>query len=162
MDALRRWYNSLEQHERLLVTGAGALLAVVLCVALLVGLHGAVSTRVARVERKQQDLVWLRSVAPTVQSLSSARPGLPGESLVVLIDRTARQAGLAGALTSQTPNGEDGMRVGLSDANFDNLIVWLGVLQQQYGIGVESASIDRTEKSGIVNASLVLTRGGRT
>ena len=55
-------------------------------------------------------------------------------------------------------NGDRGMRVRLEAANFDSLVTWLAGLQQQYGVGVESASIDRTEKSGIVNASLVLTR----
>jgi general secretion pathway protein M len=162
MEAITTWYKSLEQRERLLVNiGAGLMSITVLCFAILLPFNALVNSRVARVERKQQDLAWMQSIAPTLRAFAAARPGAGGESLVVLIDRTSRQTGLSGAVTAQTPNGEHGMRVRLEAANFDSVIVWLGVLQQQHGVGVESASIDRTEKTGTVNASLVLTRAAR-
>jgi len=155
------WFQSLEQRERILVSIGGALLAVLFVYfAILTPFNKAVETRTTRVERKQQDLAWMRGVAPMLRALAMSQPG-GNESLVVLIDRSARQSGLAGALTGQTPNGEHGMRVRLEAANFDAVLTWLATLQQQYGVSVESASIDRTDKSGIVNASLVLTRGGQ-
>ena len=160
MNRLATWLQSLEERERILVCAAGLLVAIfLLYFALFAPFYKAVSTRTARVERKQQDLAWLRSVAPTVRQISASRPGAnSGESLVVLIDRTARQSGLDRSLTGQTPNGDRGMRVRLESANFDALIAWLSGLQQQYNVSVESAAIDRTDKSGLVNASLVLTR----
>ena len=159
MNKLSLWLQSLEQRERILVLAAGALVALSLIyLAITAPFYKVVDTRTARVERKQHDLVWLRAMAPTLRSLTTAQP-TSNESLVVLIDRTARQAGLANAVTGQTPNGDRGMRVRLEAANFDTLIVWLASLQQQYGVGVESAAIDRTDKAGIINASLVLTRG---
>jgi type II secretory pathway component PulM len=63
-------------------------------------------------------------------------------------------------LTGQTQTGDHGTRVRLEAANFDALIAWLSGLQRQSGINIESAAIDRTDKSGIVNVTLVLTRGG--
>jgi len=160
MKRITVWLQSLEQRERILVCVAVGLLAVVLVYfAALAPFHKAVTTRANRVEKKQQDLAWLRGMAPTLRLLATTQTAtVSGESLVVLIDRTARQSGLANALTGQTPNGDRGMRVRLEAANFDSLVGWLAGLQQQYGVGVESASIDRTEKSGVVNASLVLTR----
>ncbi len=156
------WFKSLEQRERGLVATAATLLAIVLVYfAMLAPFNKAIDSRAARVERKQQDLAWMRGVSPMLRSLAMSQLGGGGESLVVLIDRTSRQAGLASALTAQTPNGEHGMRVRLEGANFDSVIVWLSSLQQQFGVSVESASIDRTDKSGLVNASLVLTRGGQ-
>jgi type II secretory pathway component PulM len=88
------------------------------------------------------------------------RPAPSNESLVVLIDRTARECGLGASLTGQTPNGERGIRVRLEGAEFDKLMVCLGTLQQVHSVDVESASIDRTGKPGLVNANLVLTRVG--
>ena len=162
MNAVVTWFKSLEQREQRLVSiGAILLLAFFGYLALLAPLHSAVDSRSARVERKQQDLAWMRSVLPTLQSRATAQPA-NGESLVVLIDRTARQSGLAGALTGQTPNGEHGIRVRLENASFDSLIVWLGTLQQQFGVTVETANIDRTDKSGVVNANFVLTRAGQS
>jgi general secretion pathway protein M len=162
MKRITDWLQSLEQRERILVSIAGALFAIALVYfAILAPFNKAVAARATRVERKQQDLAWMRSAAPSLRALALSQPA-SGESLVVLIDRSARQSGLANALTSQTPNGEHGMRVRLEAANFDTLVTWLASLQQQYGVSVESASIDRTDKSGMVNASLVLTRGGQS
>jgi general secretion pathway protein M len=161
MDAVTAWFKTLEHRERILVSAAGAMLAIALIYfAILAPFHRAVDTRIARVDRKQQDLAWLRSVSPSLRAMVMSQPGVSGESLVVLLDRTARQSGIANAVTAQTPNGEHGMRVRLESASFDSMIVWLAGLQQQQGVNVESANIDRTEKAGIVNASLVLTRGG--
>ena len=162
MEALTTWFNSLEQLERTLVSIAGGLLAlVILYFAILLPFNGFVDARVTRAERKTQDLAWMQSVAPTLRTFATTQPGANGESLVVLINRTARQKGLGGALTAQTPVGDDGMRVRLESATFDGIVVWLGVLQQQHGVGVETANIDRTDKTGVVNANLILSRAPR-
>ena len=122
----------------------------------------AVSDRAHRVERKQQDLVWMRSVAGELQAAQGMQNAAPSnESLVVVIDRTAHEAGLGNAVTGQTPDGERGIRVRLENAPFDSVVLWLGNLQQRQGIMVDAATIDRAAKPGLVNASLVLTRGTR-
>jgi len=123
--------------------------------------YSAVNSRAERVAKKQGDLAWMRSVGGEILALgASATPAnVPtNESLVVLIDRSARECGLGSSLTGQTPNGENGIRVRLEQAEFDKLVVCLGGLQQSHGVTIESANIDRTAKPGFVNASLVLTR----
>jgi general secretion pathway protein M len=123
--------------------------------------YATINARAERVERKEADLAWMRSVAPEVQALGASLPvsaGPSNESLVVLVDRTAREAGLGTALTGQTPNGETGIRVRMEGAAFDTLITWLGNLQLNQAVSVESAQFDRTTTPGQVNASLVLNR----
>jgi len=75
---------------------------------------------------------------------------------VVLVDRTAREAGLGGALRDQSPNGH-GVRLRIEGASFDAMIAWLGTLQSQYGVAIEAAMVDGVSP-GVVNASLTLTR----
>jgi len=82
-----------------------------------------------------------------------------GESLVVLVDRTGREAGLGGSLRDQSPSGEHGLRLRLEGAPFDALVAWLASLQQQYGVTIEAASIDAAGAPGLVNASLTLAHG---
>jgi len=161
LQSIKTWFQGLKSSERQLVVAAGALLGVAFVYwALLAPLSRAVHTRETRIERKQQDLAWMRSMSGPIQQLTAARPGngVGGESLVVLIDRSARQAGVASALTGQSPNGDQGMRVRLENAPFDSVVLWLASLQQQYGIAIESASIDRAGKPGVVSASIVLVR----
>jgi type II secretory pathway component PulM len=55
--------------------------------------------------------------------------------------------------------GEDGIRVRLENAAFDDITRWLATLNAGSGLGIESASFDRTPDEGRVNASLVLRQG---
>lgn len=164
MQQLKDKFNTLKPRERIVVIG-GAILVLVtaIYVLALAPLYSAVNAQAQRVAQKEGDLAWLRSVSGEVAVLSAAAPSRPGpsnESLVVLIDRAAHECGLASSLTGQTPNGERGIRVRLEAAEFDKLMVCLGTLQQVHSVDVESATIDRTAKPGLVNANLVLTRVG--
>jgi general secretion pathway protein M len=164
MQQLKDKFNSLQPRERIIVI-AGAILVLVVAVYVLAlaPLYSAVNAQAKRVAQKEGDLAWMRSVSGEVAVLSAnapSRPGASNESMVVLIDRTARECGLGASLTGQTPNGERGIRVRLEGAEFDRLMVCLGTLQQVHAVDVESASIDRTGKPGLVNANLVLTRVG--
>ncbi len=162
MQKIKDRINALQPRERIIVIG-GALLVLVTAIYVfgLGPLYAAVNAQAQRVEQKEGDLAWLRSVAGEVAMLSASAPSRPGpsnESMVVLIDRAARECGLGSSLVGQTPNGEHGIRVRLEDAEFDKIMVCLGTLQQIHAVDVESATIDRTGKPGLVNANLVLTR----
>ncbi|MET0532703.1 MAG: type II secretion system protein M [Steroidobacter sp.] len=164
MQKLKDRFNTLQPRERIIVIG-GAILVLVTAIYVLglAPLYAAVNAQAKRVDQKEGDLAWIRSVASEVATLSASAPSRPGpsnESMVVLIDRSARECGLASALTGQTPNGEHGIRVRLEGAEFDKIMVCLGTLQQVHAVDVESATIDRTGKPGLVNANLVLTRVG--
>jgi general secretion pathway protein M len=161
MQKLKDWFYSLKPRERIIIAAGGALVTLVAIYMLaLAPFYTAVNARAERVAAKEGDLAWMRSVAGEMVALSANAPAAApsGESLVVLIDRAARECGLASALTGQTPNGATGIRVRLESAEFDKLMVCLGNLQQVHAVSIESATIDRTAKPGLVNASLVLNR----
>jgi general secretion pathway protein M len=164
MQKLKDWFFSLQARERAIVVSGGILVLIVAIYLLaLAPFYAAVNSRAERVARKEGDLAWMRSVGGEVMALNAnttAAVAPSNESLVVLIDRTARECGLGAALTGQTPNGDNGIRVRLEQAEFDKLVVCLGSLQQAHSVNIESANIDRTGKPGFVNASLVLTRPG--
>lgn len=153
----------LSPRERNLVYVAGGLLALALLYAVLVLPFTATGARMsARVAKKGEDLAWMRAQAPQVMAaagLSQRRPG--SESLVVIVDRTAREAGLGNALRDQSPNGNSGLRLRLEAAPFDTLVTWLANLQQQHGVGIDAATIDAAAP-GLVNATFSLTQPGTT
>ena len=162
MQKIKDWFAALKPRERVIVSvGAFAVPLVAIYVLALAPFYESLAARSERVERKQGDLAWIRSVAPEVQALGASQPmssAPSGESLVVLIDRTARECGLGASLTGQTPNGETGIRVRLESAAFDVVVKCLSGLQQAHAISIESATFDRTGRPGMVNASLVLNR----
>jgi len=119
-------------------------------------LHRSLTQTSQRVERKRADLAWMQRVAPELES-AGPPPVAPTsrESLVSVIDRTAREAGLGSALTGSQPSGNGALQVRLEKASFDTLIAWLARLSDQHAVHVESATIDAAG-AGLVNAGLVL------
>ena len=162
MQQLKTWYYGLQARERWMVSVAGVLVVLTLVYLFaLAPFYSAIDARAERVSKKEADLAWMRSVANDVIALSQDAPmaaAPSGESLVVLVDRAARECGLSSALTGQTPNGTSSIRVRLERAEFDKLVLCLADLQQTQAVGIESATIDRTSEPGFVNASLVLNR----
>jgi general secretion pathway protein M len=156
---VRQWIDGLAPRERRLVLAAGALGAIALLyVGVALPVDRLQARQAARVEQKTADLAWMRLAAPLVAT-AAARGG-NHESLVVLVDRTGREAGLAGAVRDQSPDGGNGLRLRLEGAPFDAMIEWLANLQNQYGVSVSDATIDAAAAPGLVNASITLTHGG--
>jgi general secretion pathway protein M len=150
---IQTWYESLAERERKAVLYGGVLAVALLVLGGVWKLGSAVDAAQSRVESKRADLAWMQAVAPRLRAMPAQRPD---ESLPLLVDRTAREAGLGEALSGSDPAGPGALRVRLQGASFDSMVVWLGRLQQDRGIVVESANVDATESEGLVNASLVL------
>ena len=162
MQKLKIWFHSLKPRERLVFAGGGAVVALLAIYMLgLAPFYRSINATAERVARKQGDLAWMRSVAGEMRMLSASQPEVgvaSNESLVVLIDRAARECGLSESLTGQTPNGDSGIRVRLEAAAFDVLVTCLGNLERVHSVRIETAQFDRTAKPGMVNASLVFNR----
>ncbi len=143
------------REQRIALLGAIAAL-LLLVLAIVLPLQRRVGAVEERVERKRDDLLWLRSMAPQLAGLRTSAPPQLHESLVVLVDRTARQSGLDHALAGSQPSGNGGLNVRLEQASFDALVAWLAQLRDNYGVWVDSAVVDAANNAGTVNASLVL------
>lgn len=162
MQKLKDWFYGLQPRERAII-GGGAILVLLTAIYILAlaPFYRSVAALNDSVEKQKADLAWMRSVAGEVQALSASQPMVAAptdESLVVLVDRTAREAGLSSALTGQTPNGETGIRVRLEGAGFDQAMMWLANLELSHAVAIESATFDRTSTPGQVNVNLVLNR----
>ena len=157
---VREWFDNLSERERNLVYAAGALVGVALVYLVLVLPFQASGKRMAaRVQQKTADLAWMQASAPQAMAAVGVAQAGGGESLVVLVDRTAREAGLGASLRDQSPDGNNGLRLQIEGASFDTLVTWLANLQQQHGVSIESATIGAAAP-GLVNATLSLKHAG--
>ena len=158
MNKLKLWYAGLsERDQRVVIFGSIALALIVIVGGLLMPLQSAVSSATESNETKRQDLAWMRVNAPEIRASGGQFLGNTGEPPVVLVDRTARAAGLTDALRGTQPTGS-GVRVQLEAASFDIMVSWLSTLDSHYGFAVDSITVDRTGKPGLVNASITLTQ----
>jgi type II secretory pathway component PulM len=128
-----------------------------LIIGVVLPLDRSVSKAQQRIGQKQADLAWMQSVAPELASAGPvATMPTTQDSLLVVVDRAARESGLGNSLTNSEPSGPGRLRVRLEKAQFDILVGWLARLSEQHGIGVESATVDSAGAPGLVNAGLVL------
>jgi len=111
------------------------------------------------VTTKQGDLAFIQGVASQLAAAGPSGGNATGESLVVLIDSSARESGLGKSLSNSQPTGDKGLRIRLDRVAFDAMVAWLARLSQQHGVRVESAEIESAGETGLVNAGLVLKAG---
>lgn len=158
---MKDWFASLQVRERRLLIGGAAVLAIA---AFWLFAWDPVMTGSARaavdVERKQQLLERARRTLAVADNGAAAVPVSPActQSLTLLVANTVRDAGLSNAYRSSSPFGDDGLRVSLENASFDQTVRWLGRLRGECGITVDSGSFTKRTEPGRVDASIALER----
>jgi general secretion pathway protein M len=148
------WYTNLTPRDQRVLRIGGVVTLLIVLVGIFLPLQRSLAAASVQLAAQQADLEWMRQVAPT---LAAAGPGpvaaATQESLVVLIDRSARESGLAQSLTGSQPAGDGAMRVQLEQADFNLLTGWIARLSSQHGVQVVAASVTGSGP-GIVNASV--------
>jgi general secretion pathway protein M len=153
---MKAWFANLQPRERWILLGGGIVGLIIL---LWGGIYkplgdGAAELRES-VAAKQRLLVDLARVAGS-SSATGAAPTGTQQTLVVLVDTTAREHGLT--FPRMRPDGPDGIAVTFSNAPFDELLEWLVSLQGTHAVAVESASFTTARERGLVNGQLFLRR----
>jgi general secretion pathway protein M len=157
---MRAWYSNLAERERRVVTLGAAVGVVLVLLAIILPLNRNIAQARQRITTKQGDLAFIQDATP---QLAAAGPGsgeaATGESLVVLIDTSARESGIGKSLSSSQATADKGLRIRLENVPFDALVAWLARLSQSHGVRVESAEIEAAGEPGLVNAGLLLKAG---
>lgn len=158
---MKEWWISLSERERLML-GAGGLL--LLLGALYVILWASFFSRLAAlrltVPAKRSELAWMREAAAEVALLRPTGQGGAathvGGSIMALIDQTAKQEKLGGKLKRIEPDGENGAKVWVEEAPFDDIMRWVALLESKYAIRATAFSAESLAGSGFVKVRLTL------
>jgi general secretion pathway protein M len=161
---MRSWFESLADRERIFVlTGGASVVLAAFWIGVWTPLDSGQKSAADRVDTWRLSLAELRPLKSQIQASASGQPvqATQDQPLVVIVDSTLRQRGLYGSLqrSQPTPTG-DGIRVELENAAFDDLMLWLGDVNRQYGLLVQSGSfsVASGENAGRVNSTLTLER----
>lgn len=161
---MKAWFDALEERERNFVLAAAV---IIVCALYWFGvwrpLDSGQASVATRVDNWRISLAELQPLKGRIQASGTAQQVSAGQtqSLVVIVANTVRQRGLNDALQrSQPAPSDNSIRVEFENASFDDLILWLGDVNQQDGLMVESGSFSPASGNnpGRVNASLTLER----
>lgn len=155
---MKEWFLSREPRERLLLAVGAAAAAVIIGWGFVwLPLSAGVEQLDSRVEARSRLLVEAQSAAAIIPDTAS-RPRAQ-QSLLVLVDGTARNHGVAQALTRRQPNeAGNEIDVTVQAAPFDALVGWLATLESEHVVSVASATIRATQEPGVVSGQVVLRR----
>ncbi len=158
---MKEYLANLKPRERMfLITGAVFLLLAFLYWIIWEPFSQSVDSMNLTVIQQQSTLSKMKEMEKEVEQLrkksSSSRQSTQGQSLLTLIDSSAKNRKLGSALKRVEPVGESKVRVRMDKANFNDMVRWLGYLEQNYGILATSITLDTQTESGLVNARLVM------
>lgn len=161
---MRAWFESLAERERVMVSSAAVFVVIaVFWFGIWTPLESGQQSVSARVATWTVSLAELRPLKGQIQAGDSGQPVQAGQdqSLIVIVDNSLRQRGLNTALqrSQPTPAG-DGIRVEFESVAFDDLMLWLGDVNRQYGLQIQSGNFSSASGDipGRVNSSLTLQR----
>lgn len=157
---MQYWHNLQAREQRTLLIGGVAALLLLLYSAVIDPFSQELKRLEKDVAADRELLAWMEQSAAQVKVLrgsSGTRRG-SGGSLLSLVDASAKQHGLGGALKQVKPEG-NGVRLSFEQAGFDDMVRWLGRLGAEQGVGVITLSLERLPTSGLVNATVVLEQG---
>lgn len=161
---MKEWWQQQSPRDRRILR-IGSIVVAIAMIYLLVWqpLHQRRDKYRQQITDQRQLLQWMHERSAEARVLMKQPGGQHHQpikgSLLSLVDKEARRAGLGKGLKRVEPAGTDQVRVWFDAVEFSRLVAWLGSLENSFGTRIESAVIDRTETPGQVNARLVIKRG---
>ena len=155
---IESWYAGLAPRERRLVIAGGIALAVMLVyLAVVSPIMTAHSSLVNDVRQKRELLALINRSAPQLRGNNAGLGHLrPGESVFAATSSSIQSSGISGAVQRLEQSSDGGVRLSLSNVNFNALVRWLSGISRTEGIVVTHANIEQSNNPGTVNARLTL------
>lgn len=106
----------------------------------------------------QKLLLWMTDNRDNVNQVTANQPLSPKD--LPLIQRVSASADDKGITISRLqPEGEQRVRLWLSNTDFNTFIQWLQDLNLQSTLDISTISIDKTNTPGVVNVQALITSG---
>lgn len=161
---MKDWYDNLEAREQVFVL-VGALFIVFALVYFLLwapleNSHRRMETSVQNWERSLAELRPLRAMVASGNVTPSAGASSSQQAPIIIVSQTLQSRGLEQYRRRSQPTTNNGIRVEFEDVAFDDLVLWLGDLSDNYALHVQAGSLSEgsAANDGRINASLTLER----
>ena len=157
MKKFKVWFNQLQPRERQLVLVAMLVFAIFLPYQLIWSpLLNRADRLQQQVNQQTAQLQWMRNALREIPQLQGGSGNKSSASLLSVVEQTANQGKLRSNIRKIQPEGEQGVRIWMDNAGFDDVLMWLEQMKKQAGIEVVDMSAERQAESGRVNLRLLL------
>ena len=154
------WQRLSDREKMLLVIGGCFVALLILYLFLLEPLQNNLDVKVADVEQKQNDVLWMEQQLPLIQQLRQKNPVLIREDnrpLPALIEQTLGQFKLR-EVTDRIVPEENTVQIWMNRAPFEILLNWINSIGK-FGVTVKKIDVTPHEDGlGNVNLTLILQK----
>jgi len=159
INSLQQRFAALPPKDRLALTLLGVFLSLLIVIYLLVLPANRFAADAAEHHQHRAELLaWMQANEGAARMLSGQNSAQPrpsqGQSILSLASQSAQTHNIS--FKRFEPFGEDGLRIWLDNIAFNDMLMWLTQVQDQYGVEVHQASIDRGKSNGMITAKLEL------
>jgi len=155
-----KWQQLSLREKRLVIIASIVVVITLVYFMIWEPLQDGIQTSRVRIKAQNDTLLQMREQAAEAKQLMAAQrqagANVGSSSLLVIIERTAQQKNLKSRLQKVQPEGQDGVRVWVENASFDQLIDWLALLENRNTIYVSEIIIERQKEPGRVNSRILL------
>lgn len=154
-------YHALDNREKKILN-SGILVVSIFIIYTLI--FKPMNDSIVRLEKSnannQQLLGWMTQSVASIKGSSSGRSVTKrnGRSLNVIINTTASSAQIS--ISRSQPRDNNQYQIWLDKAMFNDLLLWLNILNKDYGIFVSSINLGVTEVKGQVRVNLTFQDSG--
>ncbi|MFT4924727.1 MAG: general secretion pathway protein M [Phenylobacterium sp.] len=154
---LKTWWESLNEREHKLVMGAGSVFTVGLFfLAVWQPLANAVVDNRASLTKQQQLNSWATDSIAQIKGASGKANAGGGGSLTQIVNQSSRQFKIK--IARMNPKGEE-LQLWIDDVVFNDLLKWLGHLEQKQGVSILNVDVNEGSDPGVVNVRrLIITK----
>lgn len=160
MTYFRQMFGNLNPRERqVLALGAVVLVLILAYTLVWVPWHDALQRLRTQVPAKQATLSWMQEQAQQVEPLVKLDKKQPNNNvpLLTVVETTAATAKMRDLIRRMSPGDQEGqVKVWLTEASFDNWLLWLEQLRKE-AVEVVSSTISRGD-GGKVTIRMTLQR----
>ena len=157
LELLNTWYNGLTSRDRNLFIATITILTITLFYLMVwEPVHQGRDLQQQKLKSQQDIYSWMQSAANEVKSFkgTGTRKAPSKQPITLTLENSAKISGLKKHINKIESSGKNGARVKIDSASFDQLLVWLNTLEQQHGVTITTASIERNDKTGNISARL--------
>ena len=143
MDKLQSWWRGISAREQRLVAVGGSVLLIGLFYwAIWQPVANRIAERERQVVNQQQTLAWLKEKGQEVLAMQGGqgRQIDTGGTLDGVVNRTAFNQKIK--IARLQPQGQE-LQVWIDTVPFDDLLIWLATLSDQYGVQVQIIELAR-------------------
>lgn len=162
LEELKDKFNSLEGRDRkILLTVSLAILLLIIYIFIYKPVSSSIDNMQKKNSENQQLLVWMAQSAASIKNMSGGvnkASKRAGRSLNEVINSTASSTKIT--ISRSQPRDNNQYQIWLDQIGFNELLVWLAVLQNDYGVFVSNINIGTTDKKGYVRVNLTFQDSG--